>query len=90
MSDPITKREAEEIAKTAAAEAVHEFARLLGVDTFDQRSMNEFRADLISIRQSRKLKEMVGNRAWLVFLTAAMVWAATTFWDGIKIKLGLG
>lgn len=51
--------EIEEAAKIAAREAMKDTFSLLGVDTTDQDSLNELRADLVYARKQRKGSEEV-------------------------------
>lgn len=66
----LEKWQVEEIASTASRKAINETFRLLGVDTADQASLNEFRADLVHARSMRRMSDRATTVAWTVCITA--------------------
>ena len=75
MSDQhfhMEKWQVEEIAEKASRCAIHETFKLLGVDTKDQKSINDFRADLVNAHRMRRLSESSTTIAWRVLVTAVV------------------
>lgn len=75
---------AEQAGAAAATKAIHETFRLLGVDVADQKSVNEFRSDLVHARRLRRLSERVGATIIFAIATAIAVALGSWIWDGVK------
>ncbi len=69
---PLSKEDAEEIAEACAEKAMQRMFQLLGVDIFNQESVNSFRADLIHAHSMRKMTERGGTAALLVIVGTAV------------------
>ncbi len=87
MSESLSHEEAREIADQAANAAIRQTLSLLGVDVNDQKSINEFRADLVYARRVRLMSERAAAATmWGIAVTVAGG-ALLVFWDGIKAAL---
>ncbi len=69
---PLRKEDAEEIAEACAEKALKRMFQMLGVDIFNQESVNSFRADLIHAHSMRKMTER-GQMAALMVVVGTMV-----------------
>lgn len=78
-----------EAARKAAKEVMRETFRMFGVDPDDQDSVNEFRADLIYMRDLRKMSRNVWGKVVLILVTGCLTWIVATFGAGVKAKLGM-
>lgn len=80
----LSRDEAETLAESAANKAVRTAFRLLGMDIDDQRSLNEFRADLIHAHKMRRTWERGGVIALSVIVGAAVAGAASILWQAVR------
>lgn len=81
---PLSRGEIEAIAKCAARAVLHDYSAMLGVDSRSQDAINEFRADLVDARKTRKMKERGGLIALSVLVASAVGGAAGILWQAMK------
>ncbi len=78
----MTDEEIKTIAEDAASLAVHGTFRMFGVDTQDQDSVNNFRADLVFARELRKATKGVQSKILMIVCTAIVVGALAAMAKG--------
>lgn len=89
LPPPTTVAEAElqQVARLSAQNAVRETFRNFGVDIEDQQQVNDFRADLVWSRRSRKMSEQVGGRALLTVVSILTGGVLVAGWEFLRHKL---
>ena len=90
MAPTITELEriAQAAANRAAEKALRDLFRALGIDIIDQQSLNDFRADLVFTRRSRRFRQHAATRAGMVAVGVAVVGLMAAAWEGVKTHLG--
>lgn len=81
--EPLTRVDAQELARLSAEETVTSLFRTLGVDIHDQKDLNELRSDLIYSRKLRRATERSTAHALLVIVGLVVLGLAKIIWDAV-------
>lgn len=80
----ITREEAHKIATDAAAQAIRQILREMGVDVGDFKALEKFRDDIKWVSRYRKISEDVGSRLIITLTVIVTGGILVAIWEYVR------